>query len=161
MKRFVSLTLAFALTLVGLPALAADSPATLSGQILLAGDQTPIAGARVHLSDAVSGAAVASEPAADDGSFAIADLPPARYRVGVETDGKLYLVEGSVRLSPGQTQRLDLAIAPDLAPAQSTASAWDNPVTGALIVAGGAIILGLLIDSLTDDNKKESVASPR
>lgn len=159
MNRLVSLLLVIALPFVLSPTFAADGTAGISGQIIQSGDRTPLVGARVHLANEETGAALVSDPAGPDGSFAVEGIAPATYRIGVESEGLLYVVENTVTLDAGQSQNVHLAVSPTLVPAQSTPSRWDNPVVAGLLIGGGAIVLGLLIDQMVGDSKKDEPAA--
>ena len=161
-----------ALQALGLPAAADPSGASVAGSILAAPDQAPLPGARLHLGDPRSGKVFSSSPADAQGSFALADIPPATYEVAVESGGGLYLVQTPLALSSGQSQTLQVAVSP-LAPGQMApppeeepgakkkggAGLWNNPVTAALIVVGSAIVIGFLIKEATDEDD-EQVSSP-
>ena len=159
---------------LGLPAEAAGGAAgsRVSGSILSAPDETPLAGARLHLGDPRSGRVFTSQPSNADGSFALAEVPPATYDVAVESNGGLYVVMTPIELAAGDARNLQVAVTP-LAPGQMAppppdpdaeknrggTSVWNNPATAALIVVGSAIVIGFLIKEATDDEDEPS-ASP-
>jgi len=170
--RLAAVLVIVALQGLGLPtALAGTTGARVAGSILAAGDQSPVADARLHLGDPKSGKVFSSDPTSADGSFVVSDLPPATYEVAVESDGGLYLVQTPIELGAGESQDLQIAVTP-LAPGQLAPSpeeaeenqkkggtgVWNNPVTAALIVVGAAIVLGFLIKEATKND--ETVSSP-
>jgi hypothetical protein len=135
--------------------------ATLSGRLVTAGTLAPITGARLHLEDAARGTFFASSPSGTDGRFDVAGLPAASYRVAVESEGRLYVVDSPLRLEAGQDRQVQLAVRADATPAGKDddddssgatggTNAWSNPVTATLIVVGVAIVVGVLVDSATD-----------
>jgi hypothetical protein len=156
------------------PLAAAAERATLRGDVVAA-DRTPLAGAKLWAGDVHTGALHAAATNAADGTFEI-DLAPARYELAVEHDGGLYLVAAPIDLAPGQARDVRVAVSqapvPDdpvapADPAQTPPSSievtkptlWDNPLTAALLVVGGAIVVGLVIEEVTDD-EDEPEASP-
>ena len=160
---------------LGLPTEAAGVPAgsRVAGSILSAPDETPLAGARLHLGDPRSGRVFTSQPSGADGSFALTEVPPATYEVAVEANGGLYVVRTPLELSSGDARNLQVAVTP-LAPAQMAppppdpndqknrggTSVWNNPATAALIVVGSAIVIGFLIKEATDEDDDQLSASP-
>ena len=131
-----------------------------------AADQAPLVGARLHVSDPKAGKLFSSTPAGEDGSFAPVDLPPSTYRLAVESDGGLYLVEAPLALAPGAARTLTVAVNPQSANREAGPTddfdeqkfgPLENPLTAALIVLGTATLIGVLLD---DDAKSEGQASP-
>jgi hypothetical protein len=49
---------------------------------------------------------------------------------------------------------------PTPAPYKKTGTLWDNPLTATLIVVGGAVVTGLIIDAIDDDDTNTPTASP-
>jgi carboxypeptidase family protein len=171
MTNVVAAVLAISLQALGLPASAGAAPASVSGALVRAADQSPLVGAKLHLGNPETGAILTTAPTDAKGTFALSGLAPATYQLAVETNGGLYVVTTPVRLAPGQTRTLNVAIAaqatkdddnddnkPGAAAAPTKTSMWENPLTAALIVLGAAIVVGYVVDSATDDN--ESTASP-
>lgn len=147
------------------------TPASFTGSVVVQSeDALPLPGAVVHLADARTGEILASATTDPDGAFRADGLAPAAYRVGVESRGRLYAVSSPVTLAPGQVRSVTVAIpanaqtGPGVPPAESEADKggitwWNNPLTASLIVVGGAVILGILIDQATDDDEP-TPASP-
>ncbi len=133
---------------------AQPASASLQGHVL-SPDDVPLAGARVHVGDLQGERFWASGWTGDDGSFEVSDLPPAQYRVAIEADGGLYMVDAPVALAPGQSRSLQLSVQPNAMEEQDPqrkkkrgAGIWSNPLTATLIVLGSAIALGALIDNI-------------
>jgi hypothetical protein len=161
MVKVLATGLIVALQTFYVPVAAAPSTASLSGSILSATGETPMGGVKVHAGDPRTGAIYSSELTAADGSYAIAELPPASYELAVESDGVLYVVTTPVQLAPGQSQSVNLAVNTDTAPSpeeaeekkkRRTATFWRNPFWAALIVLGGAFAVGAIISAATDDD---------
>jgi hypothetical protein len=161
-RAALAAALVVALQLVSLPAPAAPLSVLTGTVVLGAENSVPLAGATVHLADASTGAVAASAKTSETGAFRAEGLAPATYRVGIETNGRLYAVATPVTLAPGQVQSVTMAV-PTNAQKQPTPSQdekdkggltwWNNPLTASLIVVGGAVILGILIDQATDDDE--------
>lgn len=157
--RIVAVALVIALQALFTP-MAAEGEATMSGHVLSLDGSTPLTGAVVHATDPVSGALYSSEPTNEKGYFEIPALEPSNYSLGVEKDGGLYLLPSTLGMAPGQQRSVALAIQPaPLAPGQnqppnvtkSGPKGWNSPWAAALIVLGGVIVLGLVIDAADDD----------
>ena len=163
-SRMIATGLILSLQVLFVPVFAGPGTATLTGSILSAGSDVPLAGAKLHAGDPKTGKIYSSEPAGADGAFTIENLPPATYEVAVESDGGLYIVQTPVKLAPGVTQNVNLAIHRQAAPNPDPddddgIGFWDNPLTAALIVLGAALVVGFAVDSWTDDDPV-SPASP-
>jgi hypothetical protein len=160
--RICAVTLVVALHLIYLPAPTAGDEAGITGNILRAEGQSPVAGAVVHATDPVTETSFASVPTKSDGSFELNGMPASSYVLAVEVDGGLYVVEVPVKLVPGQSRSVQLAVNPNLAPAAGglKTTIKNNPLTATLIIIGGATALGLLIDEIDDDDEIVSPVSP-
>jgi hypothetical protein len=168
-SKLVATLLVVALQGLILPLMAAEPGAKVNGSILSSRDDAPLAGAKLHLGDPRTGEVYSSGLSQTDGSFSIDSVPASTYEVAVESDGGLYVVDTPVKLAPGQTQSLNVAIDPQVSPSpedvdskkknRGGTSVWNNPGTAALIVLGGAIVLGWIINEATDDDD-EQPASP-
>ena len=152
-SEFLATVLILSLPWAALPVGAADVAATLTGSIVHHDDQSPVPGAKLHVGDPKTGQIFSSEPASDDGSFVLGDLPPSTYALAVESDGGLYVVETPLSLAPGTTRTLNLAVRPqpmnlDTDNDDEDDEPWgltENPLTAALAMAGIAIVLGVVI----------------
>ncbi len=166
-SKLLSTGLILSLPFLALPASSADESATLSGSIVWAADQTPLAGSKLHAGDPKTGGIFSSAPADDAGSFVLEELPAATYKLAVESDGGLYLVGTPVTLAPGTAQTLNLAVSGQPVPNYDEAKEdddddpggfkfWDNPLMAVFILAGVAIVVGVIIG---DDDSKGPVVS--
>jgi hypothetical protein len=165
LTRVLATALIFAVQGLFIPAHATDQAATVAGSIVTAGDQTPLSGAKLHLANPITGELVSSTATAADGGFRIENVPAGTYEIGVESSGKLFLVEAPFQLAPGQVQGLNLAINPEAAPdpeaAQKNkkkkggATGWNNPGVAAAIVLGGAVLIGAGVSQLTEDDETD------
>jgi hypothetical protein len=148
-----------------IPAPAGDQTVSLAGMVVSSETEAPLVGARLHVGDPTSGHVFTTQPTTEDGSFRLEKLPAASYRLAVEIEGGLYVVEAPVKLAPGEARSVTVAINPQSAPSpgeqqekkkKKGAGFWNNPVTASLVIIGSATVLGLLINEGTDD----PVASP-
>jgi hypothetical protein len=154
---------------VAIPASAAEAGATLSGSIVRSEDGSPLAGAKLHANDPKTGKIFSSRPATDEGAFELTELPPSTYALAVESNGGLYLVEAPLQLAPGATRTVNLAVTPQNVLREGEEDddmdeAWgfmENPLTATLIVLGTALVAGVALDNiLDDDDKKKSPSAP-
>jgi hypothetical protein len=172
MTNLLAAMLIVSVQALALPVSAGAAPASLTGALVHAADQTPLVGAKLHVGNPETGAIVTAAPTDAKGAFRVTGLEAATYELAVETAGGLYVVATPVRLAPGQARTLSVAIAataaaaddddddkPGAANAPAKTSLWENPLTAALIVLGGAIVVGYVVDEATDDDD-ESDASP-
>ena len=167
-RRVLAAVLVVGLQALSIPAGAAPASA-LSGSVVIgATEPVPLRGAIVHLADTESGAIVASTRTDDSGAFRAEGIAPASYRLGIESEGRLYAVASPLTLAPGQAQNVTVAIpgnaqtgaVPEDEESRKRAmSWWNNPLTASLIVVGGAVILGIIIDKATD-KKDQTPVSP-
>ena len=109
---------------------------------------------------------------ASDGTFRLSGLPTGAAELAVETDQGLYVVATPVAIAPGATRDVQLALGgrqdnSDLPPPEKEkkrkkGGIWSNPVTATLIVVGSAIVVGVLVSSLSssDSNPPASPSNP-
>jgi hypothetical protein len=155
------------MVLLGMPVSAGEPMAALDGSIVRSADQTPVEGARLHVSNPKTGEMFSSEPAGDDGRVMIDELPAATYSLAVESGGGLYLVDAPLPVEAGSRQSVNLAVTPqpvdakkDKAPKEErNTSLKENPATAALIVVGIAVVIGLLFYN-DDDSGTRSPSIP-
>jgi hypothetical protein len=144
---------------------AAASPATLVGRVVSAETQKPLEGALVHVADPATGTLRTSSPTLQDGTFTVAQLAPARYEVAVQSGGGLYPVPGAVSLSAGESRRVKVALRQEEPTPKEGGesekaglSVWNNPLTATLIVVGSALVVGLVVDSMSNDEEQPASA---
>jgi hypothetical protein len=151
-------TLALSVALVGIPVQA--QTAQLSGSVYSSVNEQPLTGVTVYAAEPATGQIYASKPSSETGSFTIGELPAGKFELGVAIDNGLYLIETPVSLAPAQSQHVNIAVnekksepsESEVVPPSAKTGVWSNPLTAALIVIGGAIIIGLLVESATDDD---------
>ncbi len=168
LRRSLAVVLVSALPSLAVPA-ADPATVTLRGHVV-APSGSPLAGAVVHVADPRTGDLVASRPTGSDGAFEAGALRPAAYALGVESEGKLFVVDSPVTLAPGQTRTVTVALPAHAAmepsdqadpeAAKDAFTWWNNPLVASLVVVTGAIVLGILIDQATDDDPKASPSAP-
>jgi len=164
-SRAVAALLILALQLTYGPALVAAPMASLSGRVLSADSQKPLAGALVHVGDPRTGAIRSSQPTAADGSFSVSGLPAASYQLAIQSGAGMYIVPSAVPLGAGESRNVQLAVqAQTSAPSPQEANEgkkkdmgfWNNPLTATLVVLGAAVLVGWAVDSMTDDDEDGS-----
>jgi hypothetical protein len=163
--KVLAAALVLSLQSMFIPVSAEVQTASISGTVLSSETQEPLAGATIYAADPKTGEIYPSGSTDESGAFAVKSLPPSTYEVAVEAEGSLFLVGTPVRLAPGQTQNVSLAVNPESAPSPQQAqkkgnrggtSVWNNPLTAALIVAGSAVLLGAIVNETTKDEDSSS-----
>ena len=152
-SKVIAAALITILPLALTPAFTAADVGVIHGIVLEAGNHAPMAGIKVHVADPATGIIRTSGSTGDDGSFTVADLPAATYEIGLEKDGRLFVVRTPVAVAPGQSQNIAVAINQDISQEEdddSKGTFWQNPLTAALIVTLGAVLVGVLLESTTD-----------
>jgi hypothetical protein len=144
---------------------AAGALASVRGTVLSADSGAPLAQARVHASEPRAERFFSSQPCESDGSFRLGDLPAGTYELAVESAGALYLAQAPLRLEPGQSRSVHLAVrktaSQDPSAANQRGGFFENPVTAALTIAGIATATGLLLNEWTnDEDESDRDASP-
>lgn len=168
MKRFLALLVVVALA----TPLSASGPGvgTLAGQVVVSGE--PAQPTAVWLSSPANPDHPLRTPVGPDGSFRLDSVPAGSVELAVETAKGLYVVDTPLTLAPGKTQNVKLALKgrDDTTPTgdkggtadknkkKKGTSIWNNPLTATLIVVGGAIVVGLIVDQVS--NNDENPASP-
>jgi hypothetical protein len=142
-----------------LPVSAGSEPGSITGVVRSDDGRQPLAGAVVHVANRDGGKVHSSKPSGADGTFVVADLPPGTYEIGVESGGGLFLVYVPVSVAGEKPQQVELVVtasdeARELVGAgrkAGSAGVWSNPLTAALIIVGGAIVIGAGINAADDD----------
>ena len=146
-----------------LPSFAGTGTASLTGRVVLAGVQAPIVAGKVHVGDPRTGQ-IATADLSREGTFTVAGLAPGAYQVAVESGGVLNVASNPVLLGPDQNKAVQIAVDPKLRqendpmpPAEpkkkdSGQSFWNNPLTATAIVVVSAVVVGIAIDGLSDDD---------
>lgn len=139
--------------------------ASLSGLVVTNPSHSALEGAVVGAMDRKSALFFRSAPTDARGSFRLEGLPPGIYALAVEVDQGVFLSKSAVPLSSGESRTVQVAVSresdPDpagAATARSKGSPWDNPVTATLIVIGGAIVVGLLLQEVGESGEGPSVS---
>ena len=168
-ERILVILLVIAVPLVFVPQTAGQERATLAGTVYALEEQQPVDGAILHAGDIRTGEIYSSTATNDDGGFVLSGLPPAAYKLAVETQGGLFVVGTSVQLAAGQARNVQLALQPkEKADDPEKANKdeeddekmgfMDNPLFASLTVIGASILFGGLISELDDTD--EGLASP-
>jgi hypothetical protein len=165
------------LLLVGLllaPAPAwASATGTLAGRIFSREGSPKVTG--VLLAGPALGTEVASVPVLGDGTFEADRVPAGPVSVALQTDDGIYAIATPISIAPGTTRTVSLALkgrqgtpTPSPAPApapeekkekKKSGGFWSNPLYASLVIIGGAIVVGVLIDQATKNNNN-APASP-
>jgi hypothetical protein len=165
--KVIATALVLSLQASFIPVSADDRTASISGTVLSVDTQQPLPGARFYAADPKSGEIYQSGVTETDGTFSVDGLPASTYELAVESEGALYLVGTPVKLAPGQSQDLSVAVNEEAAPSpeeldqknkKGGAGIWNNPLTAALIVTGAAILLGVIINETTKDDDERDVS---
>lgn len=161
MKKLVACVLAGALAVSGFASTAASG--SLTGSVLAGpGLPSPVA---VWVASGGAGTPPVRSIVREDGSFRIDGLAAGPAAIAVETAEGLFEVVTPVSIAPGTTRSVQVAIKgrqdskPEDEEERKALGLWDNPLTATLAVVGGAILVGLLVDQLTDDDESPT-ASP-
>ena len=166
-RHLLAVILVLAVVMLSLPRSHAAETAGISGLVVSAEDQAPLAGVKVHAADPATREIFSSAPTGDDGSFALDNLPASTYEFAVESSDGLYVVATPLVLQPGETKAVNLAVAPlpptlesvSGGPTRGTPNIWKNPKLLAPIAVGVAIFLGYVIQEINDDDPA-SIAIP-
>ncbi|HZN54027.1 MAG TPA: hypothetical protein VFB67_01785 [Candidatus Polarisedimenticolaceae bacterium] len=150
------------------PGIAIAPSGVLSGRVIPA-PADPAAAKTVWLVPGQPPGRPVSTPVASDGTFRLSDLPAGPAELAIETSEGLYVVDTPVAIAPGSTREVQLALggrqdSSDLPPGEKEkkrrkGGVWANPVTATMIVVGSAIVVGVLVNSLTS-SESEPAASP-
>ena len=151
----------------------------------------PVAGAVVKAVDIASGGAYESASTNESGAYRLSQLSPGSYAFSIQAPSGLYLSDGIIGVEAGRDLRLSFALEDKpAAPAGASEADRDkqqpppqgepgeaegkggeqgkkgnfwstHPWLAGAVIAGSAVVLGVLSDQLTSEEKqKETVASP-
>jgi hypothetical protein len=147
------------------PAFAAPAPATLQGTVIAAA-ATPMVGVLVVVKDA-DGTRLASATTAADGSFKVDAVPAGVRTIGVETPQGAFDVATPITLAPGETKGVHLAVRQasdddddDDKSAAGAGASGGSMAAMIVTIVGFAVMGGLAIDSMGDDDDDALPASP-
>lgn len=167
-QRIVALTLILSLQALLAPSLAGTpGTASLTGRVLLAGGQSPVTAGKVHVGNSRTGQ-IATAALSPEGTFTVEGLPPATYEVAVETAGVLNVASNAVHLAPGQNKAVKIAVDPNLKVEPTPrpqkedprlGTIWNNPLAATAIVVVSAVVVGIAIDGLTDDDDEQPASA--
>lgn len=170
LRRIVALSLIVALHAFLAPSFAGAATASLTGRVLLASGHSPVSSGKVHVGNPRTGQ-IATAALSREGTFTVSGLEPATYEVAVETAGVMNVASNAVYLAPGQSKAVQIAVDPILAQNEPTSppeekkdhptlgTLWNNPLTATAIVVVSAIVVGVAVDGLTDDDEEPASAS--
>jgi len=153
MARLVATVVIVTLSAPGFAARSEPTSGGLTGVIRTA-DRSPLAGARLLAAQADDGEVFRSEPTTGDGNFSLSDLRPGTYSLAVEIDDGIYLVQDPLPVVAGVKRVVQIAVGVEpsaTAGETPTPSVWSNPYSAGAIVLGLAILVGVLVKNVTDD----------
>ena len=166
--KLVASALVLAISGLAGAAWAGTGSASLSGRVLAAGSGVPLTGWTVLIGNPQTKTIQSSTKTNADGTFSVVALPAGTYEIAVQSGGTLYPANGAVKLAPGQTRDIQLAVnQQQVAPPPGTpdpndkggGSWWSNPVVATLLVVGGAILIGVVVDNMSSDDDVPASAS--
>lgn len=166
-KKLMATSLVVALVTLYAPAFAAPGTATLTGTVFGENVSSPLTGATVVVTDA-NGVKLASQPTSVTGAFTVAGVAPGRQSLAIETNDGSFAIATPITLAPGQTRGVQLALKAASTEEEkkkkkgAAAVPPSSAATGAMIatIVGFAVIGGLAVTSINDDNKNNGTASP-
>ena len=91
-------------------------------------------------------------------------MPEGAFRIGVARGEALHVVDEAFEVSGG-LRSVDIVVDPEAraaagtAPAGARAGLWSNPITSALLVIGGAILVGVAVESFDSDDEDEATGT--
>ncbi len=159
--KLLAAVLAVSLQAIMIPGAVASDSSAIAGTVLSTSPLRSLEGAVVHAWNTELSRMYTSSPTGDQGEFIVEDLPAGSYDLAVEYDGVLHTLGRTVRVTPGKTKdlrvRLDTSVAAQAVPIDGSHGFWGNPLTATLMVIGGIVLIGLLVD---DNDHDEGAASP-
>lgn len=131
---------------------------SLSGRIFQPDGSTPFNQAVVRVTNTETGREYTSAPTDSAGRYAFAGLPAGTYTFEVEVEEGIYVLDRAVQIGENESASISFTVKPE--PQEGAGAAgMSGKKKGALIaiIAGGAILLGVLLSQ--DDDEKDG-ASP-
>ena len=175
-QRILAICLILSLQAFLVPSFAGTATSSLTGRVVVAGAHSPIGTGKIHVGDPRTGK-IATADLSREGTFTVSGLAAGTYEVAVETGGVMNVASNPILLGPDQNKAVQIAIDPKMAhqtgngdpmtsdPAveekkkkQSGTSFWNNPLTATAIVVVSAVVVGLAIDGLSDDDEQPASA---
>jgi hypothetical protein len=157
------------------PSFAGTATSSLTGRVVVAGAHSPIGTGKIHVGNPRTGQ-IATADLSREGTFTVSGLAAGTYEVAVETGGVMNVASNPVLLGPDQNKAVQIAVNTKMAqtgngdpmkddPAtaqkqkkQTGTSFWNNPLTATAIVVVSAVVVGLAIDGLSDDDEQPASA---
>ena len=155
------------------PSFAGTATASLTGRVVHAGAQVPIGSGKVHVGDPRTGQ-IATTDLSREGTFTVSGLAPGTYELAVETGGVVNVASNPVLLGPDQNKAVQISVDPKMAqtgpdgpPADPAATSnkktgttfWNNPLTATAIVVLSAVVVGIAIDGMSDDDDEQPASA--
>ena len=174
-QRILAICLILSLQAFLVPSFAGTATSSLTGRVVVAGAHSPIGTGKIHVGDPRTGK-IATADLSREGTFTVSGLAAGTYEVAVETGGVMNVASNPILLGPDQNKAVQIAIDSRMAqtgngdpmtsdPAveekkkkQSGTSFWNNPLTATAIVVVSAVVVGLAIDGMTDDDEQPASA---
>jgi len=174
-QRIFAACLILSLQAFMVPSFAGTATSSLTGRVVVAGGHSPIGTGKIHVGDPRTGQ-IATADLSREGTFTVSGLAAGTYEVAVETGGVMNVASNPVLLGPDQNKAVQIAVNTKMAqtgngdpmkddPAveekkkkQSGTSFWNNPLTATAIVVVSAVVVGLAIDGLSDDDEQPASA---
>ena len=154
------LTALLATSLAVYSTIAAASTGSLAGRVIAHPDRP--APTKLWIAPSGAGAPPLTVPIAADGTFDAPAVPAGTVELAIENSEGLYAVTTPIAIAPGATRSLQLALGgrqDSTPPADSRkrkrpggSGVWANPLYATLIVVGSAIVVGVLVNELTQSD---------
>ena len=174
-QRILAICLILSLQAFLVPSFAGTATSSLTGRVVVAGAHSPIGTGKIHVGNPRTGQ-IATADLSREGTFTVSGLAAGTYEVAVETGGVMNVAANPILLGPDQNKAVQIAIDSRMAqtgngdpmkddPAtaqkqkkQTGTSFWNNPLTATAIVVVSAVVVGLAIDGLSDDDEQPASA---
>jgi hypothetical protein len=147
---------------------AAESTGSVAGRVIAPRDRP--APTKLWIAPSGAGAQPMTVPIAPDGTFHATAVPAGTVELAIENSEGLFAVTTPIAIAPGTTRSLQLALggrqdSSDVPPPADAkkkkrpGGVWANPLYATLIVVGSAIVVGVLVNELTQSNDKPASES--